>query len=238
MFDLTVRAFNVADRYRLPVLVMADEVVGHMVERVVIPPEEEIELWTRKRPGQDEERPASPFQPVGDDLVPPMMHAGEGYRVHFTGLTHDVRGYPEMDAETHHALVKRLVDKVRVNAGELIQLEEHFMDGARIVVIAFGSTARSARRAVKDARAAGIPVGFLRMISLWPFPEDRIRQLGGEMDALIVAEMNLGQIRREVERFARCPVDGVHHAGGAMMPPGPIYERIEEVGRRGNGSRR
>jgi 2-oxoglutarate ferredoxin oxidoreductase subunit alpha len=227
IFDLTVHSFNVADRFRTPVILLADEVIGHMVERVTIPPEDTIPTWERKKPDQLPSRkvPFNAFQP-GDDLVPPMAHAGEGYRVHFTGLTHNEHGYPDMDAETHHKLVSRLSAKIKQNAAGMIKTEEYYLEDARIVVISFGCTARSARRAVREAREKGIPVGMLRLISIWPFPESLVQDISKEVDAFIVAEMNLGQVRLEVERLVHQPVVGVHHAGGAMIPPGPIFEAI------------
>ena len=234
MFDLTVHAFNIADRYRVPVLLMADEVVGHMVERVVIPAEDQIPIWERKRPRSNSAETFKPFQADDPDLVPPIAHAGEGYRIHFTGLTHDERGYPDMSAETHHRLVTRLVEKVSRNANHFIRIEDHRMDDARIAVMAYGSTARSARRAVNDARRAGIPVGFIRLVSLWPFPEDQILQIARQVDTFIVAEMNLGQMSHELERHVHQPVVGVHHAGGVMMSPERILEAIQEVANRGN----
>ena len=238
MFDLTIHAFNVADRYRVPVLLMADEVVGHMVERVVVPPEDQIPRWERKRPDPKKKDSFEPFRAEDPDLVPPMAYAGEGYRVHFTGLTHDELGYPDMSAETHHHLVTRLVEKISHNSEKIVRTEDHFMDDARIVVIAYGSTARSARRAVKDARQEGIPAGFLRLVSLWPFPIRQISELADRMDSFIVAEMNLGQMALEVERHIRRPVTGVYHAGGAMMAPDRILKAIREVATRGDTHRR
>jgi 2-oxoglutarate ferredoxin oxidoreductase subunit alpha len=229
MFDLTVLSFNVADRYRVPVLLLADEVVGHMVERVVIPPVEQIEYWERKRPRVPPDRPFNPFLAEDADLVPPMVHAGEGYYIHYTGLTHDERGYPEMSAETHHRLVTRLVDKIRCNSQHLIRTDEYALDDARIVVIAYGCTARSARRAVRAAREMNIPAGLLRLVSIWPFPEKLIRGLAESVDILIVAEMNLGQVSREVELHAGRPVLGVFHAGGAMIPPEAILHTIQKA---------
>jgi 2-oxoglutarate ferredoxin oxidoreductase subunit alpha len=229
VFDLTVHAFNVADRYRVPVFLMADEVVGHMVERVVIPTEDQIPLWKRKRPKRAAGPDFETFRADDEDLVPPMVHAGEGYRVHFTGLTHDERGYPDMSPEAHHRLVTRLVEKIRRGADNLTRTEEMLMEDAEIVVISFGSTARSARRAVREARSRGVPVGFLRLISLWPFPENVIRRIAERVDAFVVAEMNLGQIAHEVARYVSQPVHGVHHAGGAMMPPDPILDAILNV---------
>jgi 2-oxoglutarate ferredoxin oxidoreductase subunit alpha len=233
LFDLTVHSFNVADRYRIPVLLMTDEVVGHMVERVIIPPEGEIERWERKRPKQPSKATGhfEPFRPEDDDLVPPMVHAGEGYRIHFTGLTHDERGYPDMSAETHHSLVTRLVEKVQHNAKTIIRTEGYFLDDARILVVAYGCTARSAQSAVRKARQQGIPAGLLRLVSLWPFPEELLRGLADRVGEFIVAEMNLGQISLEVERVTRRSVTGVFHAGGAMIPPEPILSAIQEAAR-------
>jgi len=234
VFDLTLHAFNVADRYRIPVFLMADEVVGHMVERVVIPPEEQIVFWERKRPNDGVGPAFEPFRADDEDLVPPMVHAGEGYRIHYTGLTHDERGYPDMSPEAHHRLVTRLVEKVRRAADSLTRTEETLMEDAKIAVVSFGSTARSARHAVREARNRGIPAGFLRLISLWPFPENAIRRIAEHVDAFVVAEMNLGQMALEVGRHVSQPVHGVHHAGGAMMPPAPILDAILNVATRSN----
>jgi 2-oxoglutarate ferredoxin oxidoreductase subunit alpha len=228
IFDLTIHAFNVADRYRIPVLLMADEVVGHMVERVVIPEASEIPFWDRKHANGKPGEMFYPFEP-DEDLVPPIAHAGEGYRVHFTGLTHDPRGYPDMSPETHQQLIRRLVDKVETNADDLELVDRYMVDDADILVVSYGSTARSARRAVREAREMGIRAGALRLISVWPFPEQEFSSLAPQMNAFIVAEMNLGQMRMEIERRVVQPVSGVHHAGGAMLPPGPILEEIKRV---------
>jgi 2-oxoglutarate ferredoxin oxidoreductase subunit alpha len=228
IFDLTIHAFNVADRYRIPVLLMADEVVGHMVERVVIPDVSEIPFWDRKRANGKQGEVFHPFKP-DEDLVPPIAHAGEGYRVHFTGLTHDTRGYPDMSPETHQQLVRRLVDKVEQNASDLERVDRFMVDDAEILVVSYGSTGRSARRAVREAREKGIRAGALRLISVWPFPKQAFSALIPQMKAFIVAEMNLGQMRLEIERRVSKPVSGVHHAGGAMLPPAPILEEIERV---------
>jgi 2-oxoglutarate ferredoxin oxidoreductase subunit alpha len=229
MFDLTILAFNIADRYRTPVLILSDEVVGHMIERVVIPPKEQIDLWERKRPKEPTNGRFNPFRVDDSDLVPPMVHAGEGYRVHYTGLTHDERGYPDMSAETHHQLVTRLVNKILNNADQIIRTEGYYLDDAQILVVAYGCTARSAQRAVREARQKGIQVGFLRLISLWPFPEVLFQELAEKVETIIVAEMNLGQMSREIQRVTRQPVRGVFHAGGEMIPPERILEAILEA---------
>ena len=229
MFDLTILSFNIADRYRTPVLLLCDEVVGHMIERLVIPPRDQIEIWNRKKPKESDNGRYDPFKPMGRDLVPPMMHAGEGYRVHFTGLTHDEHGYPDMSAETHHKLVTRLVNKIQHNADQLIRTEGYWLEDAEIVVVAYGCTARSAQRAVREAREVGIPAGLLRLISIWPFPESLFQDLGEKTGTIIAAEMNLGQISREIQRVIGRPVQGVYHAGGEMIPPEPIYKAILEA---------
>jgi len=227
-FDLTVEAFRAADRYRVPAFVLMDEIIGHMTERVVIPPAEDLPILPRKGPRHAPgEKPFLSYAP-DDDLVPPIAHAGEGYKVHMTGLTHDERGYPAMNAQTHDQLINRLVDKIRLNAARIEMYEEIEVDDADTIVIAFGCTARSARRAVRQARSDGLKCGLLRLLTVWPFPEGRIRRLieGGKVKRFIVPEINLGQLRREVERLTSLPVERLNHAGGAMPKPDAILELI------------
>jgi 2-oxoglutarate ferredoxin oxidoreductase subunit alpha len=229
-FDHVIKAFNTADRWRIPVFVMADELIGHMTERLVIPPAEQIPRVERKRPrhkpGDDS---FLPFLAEDEDLVPPIVHAGEGYRVNFDSLTHDEKGYPATFPEPHDRLVRRLVNKIRLHADQIIEYDELFLDDAQVVVIAYGSTARSARRAVLVAREEGIRAGLLRLITVWPFPEDKVRKLSEQAVAFVVPELNLGQMSRETERFTSLPVIGVNHAGGVMMAPDPILDAIREV---------
>jgi 2-oxoglutarate ferredoxin oxidoreductase subunit alpha len=224
MFDLTVRAFNAAESYRTPVLVMADEIVGHMSERVRIPSDDAIERVDRNRPdgpaGDGRDMPAV-------DGVPPMYCAGDGHSVHITSLTHDERGYPAINADAQRNLVERLMDKIRKARRDIVEYECVNLDDAAVVLVAYGSTARSALRAMRQARERGIRVGLLRLITVWPFPGEAIAAL--DAGAIIVPEGNQGQIVREVERFARCPVTGVTHAGGNLMPPRDILSAIEEA---------
>jgi len=228
--DLVIKAFNTADRYRIPVFVMADEVIGHTTERVTIPPAEEIPRVQRKRPRhQPGDKSFVPFRTEGGDLVPPMVHAGEGYRVNVDSLTHDERGYPATFAETHDRLVRRLVAKIQQHAHQIIEYEELFLDDAQVVVVAYGCTARSARRAVALARQEGVQAGLLRLITLWPFAGQKVRELSSQAAAFVVPELNLGQMITQVERFTSRPVVGVNHAGGAMIPPEPILDAIREV---------
>jgi 2-oxoglutarate ferredoxin oxidoreductase subunit alpha len=228
MFDLTVKAFNAAETYRQPVFVLADEAVGHMTERVVIPEASAIELAERKRPAfaPGEGRI---YEPMNGDLVPPMPSAGEGYAIHMTGLTHDIRGYPVTSADVHDALVRRLSEKVLRNADRIMEWEEYRLDDASVCVISFGSSARSARHAVNLAREQGLNAGLMRLITVWPFPGAQIARIADRVRAFAVAEANLGQVATQVQRFTSRPVIGVHHGGGEMLRPDLIIEAIREV---------
>ncbi|MFO8101789.1 MAG: 2-oxoacid:acceptor oxidoreductase subunit alpha [Dehalococcoidia bacterium] len=229
IFDLTIKAFNLSEKYRTPVLVMADESVGHMSEKVVIPPPEEIELVTRKKPTLP---PGEyiPYQP-DDDLVPPMGIAGEGYYFHVTGLTHDERGYPDMTAEAQGKLVRRLIDKIELNKDNIIEIEEDQLEGAEVVVCSYGISARVALLAVKSAREEGIKVGMLRLITVWPFPDRKIRELAAKIKAFVVPELNDGQIALEVERCAGGAAETVlvGHMGGTVHDPQVILEAIRKA---------
>jgi 2-oxoglutarate/2-oxoacid ferredoxin oxidoreductase subunit alpha len=229
MFDLTITAFNLSEKYRVPVLVMADEVVGHMSEKVVMRRVAPKELVQRRRPTVPPEQ-YLPYEP-DVDLVPAMAIAGEGYRFHVTGLTHDERGYPVMTAEAQDRLVRRLVDKIRVNRKDIIRLDEVETEDADVVVCAYGITARVARRAVQQARDEGIRAGLLRMVTVWPFAEDRIRELAQKVKAFVVPEINYGQIVLEVERCAGGMAKTLllPHMGGSVHRPEVILEAIREV---------
>ena len=225
-FDLTVRAFNLAERYRTPVLLMADAEVGHLTERLVIPPPDELELWDRKRP----RKPPGEFKPYepDDDLVPPMAVAGEGYRIFVESLTHDERGYPDTTVEGQEKLVGRLTEKIRRNRFDIYDVEERGVEGADVVVLSYGISARIAVQAVALAEARGIRTGLLRLKTAWPFPDERIRQLSNEIRGFVVPEINLGQMVREVERCAvdGCAVLSVPHAGGSIHEPEAILEAV------------
>jgi 2-oxoglutarate/2-oxoacid ferredoxin oxidoreductase subunit alpha len=230
-FDLMIKAFNLAEIYRVPVFFMMDEVVGHMTERVVIPPADQIEVverrWTSKPPGE-----YLVYEP-GPDLVPDMVKAGDGYRIHVTGLTHDERGYPAMNAAAQDRLVRRLSEKIRGSADKLIDVREEELDDAEIVVVSFGITSRVAHAAVEEARRRGVKVGHLRLIITWPFPRKKIEALATFAKAFVVPELNLGQMALEVERAVagRAPVIPVTHAGGTVHQPSEILARIMEVAR-------
>ena len=228
-FDLTVRAFNLAERYRTPVLVMADEVVGHMTERVVIP--EEVPDFPRRKPNFP---PGDyyPFQP-GEDLIPPMANAGEGYHIHVTGLTHDERGYPVTDEITQERLVRRLVEKIRGHKKDIIILEEKGVEGAEVIVCSYGISARVGLWAVELAKREGIKAGMMKLLTVWPFPEERIEDLASKVKAFVVPEINYGQIALEVERSAggRAEVIPISHMGGGLYEPEDILEAIRKAAR-------
>ncbi len=229
IFDLTIRAFNLSEQFRVPVLIMADEVVGHMSEKVVIPHIAPESLYQRRLPVVSPEE-YKPYQPDAD-LVPPMAIAGQGYRFHTTGLTHDEMGYPETSAETQDKLVRRLVDKIRLNRKDIIEYRETQIEDADVVVCAYGITTRIARFAVNMAREEGIRAGLLQLITVWPFAEDRIRELSSQVKAFVVPEINYGQIVLEVERCAagRAGVKLVPHMGGGVHSPETILQAIREV---------
>lgn len=228
MFDLTVRAFNLSESYRVPVILLSDEVIGHMYEKVTIPGRDVIPRVDRKRPrcSPDEYYPFL----ADDDLVPAMACAGEGYRIHVTGLTHDERGYPVITAQAQEALVRRLCDKIRVHADEIVDVREVGTQDAEILVVAYGCAARSALEAVTAARREGIKAGLLRLLTVWPFPERRVRELAATVKAFVVPEINYGQVACEVERCA-CGKETLLAAlmGGTLHTPEMILDAIHEV---------
>jgi 2-oxoglutarate ferredoxin oxidoreductase subunit alpha len=228
-FDLMIKAFNLAETYRVPVFFMMDEVVGHMTERVEIPPAEDIEIverrWTAKKPGE-----YKPYQTDGG-LVPDMVKVGDGYRIHITGLTHDERGYPAMNAPTQDRLVRRIRDKIRLATDQIVDVREKGVEDADVVVVSFGITSRVAGAAIERARRNGLKVGHLRLVITWPFPAKRIDELARRVKAIVVPELNMGQMVLEVERVVagRVPVISVPHAGGTVHDPEVILTAITEA---------
>ena len=228
MFDQTVQAFNLSERYRTPVFVLADETVGHMREKLVIPDEKDLKLEYRKLPTVDPEE-YLPFKP-DDDLVPPMGLLGSKYQFYATGLTHDQRGYPSDKENVQIELVTRLNDKIVKNSDKIIDVEEYMLDDANIGVIAYGTPSRSAKRAIKEARDAGIKVGLLRLKTVWPFPEKQVADLASRVDHIIVAEQNLGQVYYMV-RAAASPTKVHLMTKPAGMPqlPHEILDKIRDI---------
>jgi 2-oxoglutarate ferredoxin oxidoreductase subunit alpha len=231
LFDLTIHAFNLAETYRTPVLVMTDAEVGHMTEKVVIPPPEEIEVVHRPRPTVPPEE-YQPYRVAPGEFVPPMAVAGEGYRIHTTGLTHDERGYPATaDDSVQWSLVQRLLDKIEKNKNDIIMLEEDGLDDAEVAVVSYGIAARTSIWPTQMAREEGIRVGLLRLVTVWPFPDDQIRDMAGRVKTIVVPEINMGQIVREVARCAagQAEVLSVPHPGGGIHDPQKVLNTIRKA---------
>ena len=229
-FDLMIKAFNLSELYRCPVMLMMDEVVGHMVGRVEIPPADQIQVVPRKltTKAKSEYRV---YATTSDDLVPEMTRAGDGYRIHVTGLTHDERGYPAMNSATQDKLVRRLIRKIRDHADDLVDLKEDFIADAEVVVISYGITSRIAKSVVEGARQRGLKVGHIRPRILWPFPAARIRELCKQVKVFIMPEINMGQMVLELERVVsgQAKVVSIPHAGGSVHEPETILKKIIEV---------
>jgi 2-oxoglutarate ferredoxin oxidoreductase subunit alpha len=230
-FDLTITAFNLAEEFRVPVMMMLDECVGHMTEKVVIPEAEKIQITPRRFTHRSAEA-FRLFEPQ-QDQVPEMVRAGDGFRFHVTGLTHDDRGYPSMNVETQDRLVRRLQQKLAPLANERALFEAENLDDAEVVVVSYGITSRVAQRAVQLARQQGVRTGRFRLISAWPFPESHIRSLAGRVKAFVAPELNLGQMALEVQRAAagKSAVIPVTHAGGSVHQPDTILKAILEAAR-------
>jgi len=228
-FDLTIKAFNLSEQWRVPVLVMADEVVGHMTEKVTIPEPGTIRLTARRTPRVPPEK-YLPYEPDAD-LVPQMAIAGHGYRMHITGLTHDRKGYPVINEEAQAELVERLVEKIRRNKHEIVEYQEEMCEDADVIVCSYGISARTSLLPIERAREEGIKVGFLKLIVVWPFPDELINELAGHVKGFVVPEINFGQISLEVERCAhgKARVILVPHAGGGIHDPEKVLEAIRRA---------
>ncbi|MFA5028818.1 MAG: transketolase C-terminal domain-containing protein, partial [Candidatus Methylomirabilota bacterium] len=223
------RAFSIAERFRIPVTLLIDEIIAHMRERVVIPDRSQLTLWERPRPTV----PPEEYLPFADTEsgVPPMADFGSGYRYHVTGLYHDQRGLPKDSPEIVDTLMRRLMRKIEQGQDDLVKYESAGLMDARIAIVAYGSSARSAKAAIRLARDKGIAVGLLRPVTLWPFPEEAVLGLAKRMRHIIVPEMNLGQMALEVERVSRglCPIHRVNRVTGEPIPPDQILEKIESL---------
>lgn len=226
-FDLTIEAFNYAETYRIPVMVMMDAIVGHMWEKVIIPPAENIRIVNRKKPSVPPNE-YLPFKP-DENLVPPMAVFGDGYRFHATGLTHDEDGRPRTESiRVQQKLVQRLCEKIRKNSDKIVQVKEIMMEDAEIVVVAYGIESRAALSAVRKARRNGIKAGLLKLVTLWPFPEKQVARIAKNVKTIVVPEMNYGQLVREVERAAKATsVTFLPKLGEEPHRPDEIFEAIK-----------
>ncbi|HIJ36524.1 MAG TPA: 2-oxoacid:acceptor oxidoreductase subunit alpha [Deltaproteobacteria bacterium] len=229
LFYQTIDAFNLSETYRVPVFIMTDEMIGHLSERVVIPEAKTIKTVSRLKPKGRKDR-FLPFAP-GPDGIAPMAAAGEGYNIHVTGLTHDEKGYPAMTVDAQEAMMAQLIGKIRRNLEAIIRTESYRLEDAEIVVVSYGVSARTSLAAVDEAREKGMKVGLLRLITVWPFPEDRIRELSARVKGFLTVEINLGQIHLEVERCAggRAPAFLVGHPGGTIITPEQVVGTLREL---------
>ncbi len=239
-FEFAIKAFNLAERYRVPVMFMADECVGHMTEKVVIPEASEIEVEPRKfYKGKKEDY--IPYE-RDKDLVPPLVKAGDGYKLYITGLAHDKQGHPILDskslpdirkakAKNKKTTNKFLVDKIRKNKYDIIELQEQDLDDAEVVIVSYGITSRVAYRAYEQAKKQGLKVGMLRLVTVWPFPDEKITELAEKVKGFVVPEINYGQIVFEVDRCSHGMANTilVPHGGASVHKPEDILGAIKKV---------
>ena len=227
-FDFTIKAFNLSEEYRVPVFVMADEVIGHMREKIVV--EDDIEIVPRKRPEKTDSY--LPFENI-ENSTTPMPAFGDGFNIHVTGLTHDERGYPDTNTpETHDKLVQRICDKILNNKDKICSVQSEDCEDADIIIVSYGAPVRSAVEATRLAREAGKKVGYVKIDTPWPFPDEKIQELTKNAGDVIVVEMNLGQMYYEVDRVLRrdCNVHLMGVIGGLLPTPEEILDEIERIG--------
>ncbi len=223
MHDFTLRAFNLSERYRVPTMIMADEAIGHLRETIRFP--ERVEVWDRKR-----KRGGSPFGTEEEDGVPPMPAFGEGERLSVTGSTHDAFGFRKTDDPKAHAtLVERINQKILKNSKAIIETEGHFLEDSDIVLMAYGFTARTSLYVVKRLRKAGMKVGLLRLKTLWPFPEEAVREAGKKVKKVVVPEMNQGQVAGEVKKYCPCEVIPLGQTNGEIIRPEKIIDVLKKI---------
>jgi 2-oxoglutarate ferredoxin oxidoreductase subunit alpha len=224
----TIRAFNLAEHYRTPVVLLIDEILGHMSERVELPDPSELKIVNRVRPDVAPEE----YLPYATDNghVPPMADFFSGYRYHVTGLTHDVTGFPTEDPNVSQTLIERLEAKIRNNLDDILKNETSHLADAEVVVLAYGSVARSAQVAVRQARQAGLKAGLFRPVTLWPFPRKQVANVAQRVRGILVPELNMGQIVGEVERVAgSTPVVPLNKANGQPISPTEISAALSQL---------
>ena len=228
-YEEVIRAFNLSEKYRTPVMVMPDEIVAHMRERIVFPEKGEIEVIDRKTPTVAPDKYKPYDTSFGD--VPPLAAFGSEYRFHVTGLNKMQDGFPTTKAAVVQEEEERQVRKVEGNADDIVKFEEYLLDDAEIVVVALGSTSRSARYAVNEARKEGIKAGMFRLITYWPFPEKQLLELSKRVKAFITPEMNLGMTHGLVKGAieGNAPVLGIFRVDGEPINPGQILDKMKEV---------
>lgn len=230
-FDLTIDCFNLSEEYRMPVFLMSDEMTGHMTEKVVIPPADQIELVERKFYTGSEKY--LPYKREANG-VPLMSKAGLGHNYHITGLTHDEQGYPVLTKKVQEEMMEGMMKKVGDNVDKLTRYEEFMMEDADIALVSYGISFRMAYKAMEMAREKGIKVGLLKMITCWPFPEKPITELAQKVNSMIMVELNYGQMFLEMDRFANkyCETDLCGSSGGEVHEPEEILTKILEAAKK------
>ena len=228
ILTLTIKAFNFSEKYRTPVILLLDEVIAHMREKVEIPAPEDVEVINRKKPTVPPEK-YLPFRP-DEDGIPPMANFGEGYRYHVTGLVHSEKGFPISDSQQIDHFIRRINNKIKKNIKDILIYEEYLLDDAEVALIAYGSVARAAERTVKLTREKGLKVGLLKLLTIWPFCFEEVNRLAQQVDLIIVPEMNLGQMVLEVERASqgKCRVVPYGRVDGELINPIEILGKIQE----------
>ncbi len=230
MFTETVRAFNLAEMFRTPVILLSDEIIGHMREKIIIPQEGDIPIFNRKKPDVPPEE-YKPFKGK-EDYVPPMAEFGSGYRYHVTGLSHNEDGFPIQSGELVHYMNVRMHNKIYKNLDRILKNEIYMCDDAEIIIFAMGGSARSSKGAIRHLREEGIKAGLFRPLTIWPFPEEDLKKACSKAKNVLVVEMNLGQIVNEVERVLGCTgvkIDGMFDSSGEPFTPLSIAERVKEI---------
>jgi len=228
-YDITIRAFNLSEKFRNPVVILIDEVVAHMREKMTLSDQEDVEIINRVKPTVPPEW-YIPFEDTPSG-VPAMANFGEGYRYHVTGLTHDIRGFPTSRPDEIGPFINRLFRKISQHLPEIQTAESYETEDAEITIIAYGSVARSAKRAMREAREKGLRVGLLKLVTIWPFVRSAVEKVVQTSKILIVPEMNMGQISREVKRVNRgiARVFTLNKVDGTIITPEEILNRILEV---------
>lgn len=226
-YDWTIKAFNLSEKYRVPVIVLLDEILGHLNEKIMIPSPAEIEIIERPR---TKEPPGTyiPYRMTDSD-IPPMADYGSGYRFNVTGLSHDETGFPTNDPPKIDALYRRINRKIERYRSDIVAFKEDDLDDSQICIVAYGSSARSARRAIREARQNGIKVGLFQIYVVWPFPDRELGKLAQRIKHFIVPEMNLGQIAQEVSCATGLTPIKVNRVDGNPITPAEILERIQNV---------
>ena len=228
-FDLTIRAVNLSEKYRTPVILLTDEVIGHMREKMTLPDPKKIKIINRQKPAV----PPDWYQhfEINPHFISPMASFGEGYRFNVTGLTHDPFGFPTSQPKEIADKLSKLKNKIMSHSEDMIQVKDELIEDASIAVLAYGSSARAARQAIRMARQKKVKVGLINPLTIWPFPEDYLRRLLNQLKLILVVELNQGQLVGEVERVScgKSEIESLNRYDGELITPQQVFNKIMEV---------